>query len=80
MHAPPLPPPPQLGYASSWSAYSTYRRQHPELPDPLAAFGRRLQQVLGITDADVEWEGALRLVWPVFMVLAKQPVPVQGAS
>ena len=78
---PPTHTPPQLGYMSSWSAHSTYRRQHPELPDPLVAFGRQLQQVLGIADADAEREGTLRLAWPVFLFLAKQPVPLQvGAN
>jgi hypothetical protein len=37
----------QLGYLQSWSAYETYRTQHPERPDPLVAFKQQLLEALG---------------------------------
>jgi hypothetical protein len=37
----------QLGYLQSWSAYETYRTQHPERPDPLVEFKEQLLGVLG---------------------------------
>lgn len=39
----------QLGYLQSWSAYETYRTQHPERPDPLVEFKEQLLAVLGAT-------------------------------
>jgi hypothetical protein len=37
----------QLGYLQSWSAYETYRTQHPERPDPLVQFKQQLLEALG---------------------------------
>jgi len=31
-----------VGYAASWSAYTTFRKQHPDRPDPLDAFRSQL--------------------------------------
>jgi hypothetical protein len=35
-----------VGYASSWSAYSIYRKQHPGRPDPLLEYRARLTAAL----------------------------------
>lgn len=40
----------QLGYLRSWSAYATYLKEHPDLPDPLIEFKQRL---LGALNAAV---------------------------
>lgn len=40
----------QVGYASSWSAYSIYRKQHPDRPDPLVEYR---QQLLAALEAEV---------------------------
>jgi hypothetical protein len=41
----------QVGYASSWSAYSIYRKQHPDMPDPLVGY---TQQLLAALQAEVK--------------------------
>lgn len=58
-----------VGYLSSWSAYVTYRKVHPSLPDPLPAVQQQLVDGFGAPDADTEIE----VVWPVFLLLAKHP-------
>lgn len=35
-----------VGYASSWSAYSIYRKQYPSRPDPLVEYKGRLTAAL----------------------------------
>lgn len=35
-----------VGYASSWSAYSIYHKQHPDRPDPLLEYRARLTAAL----------------------------------
>lgn len=35
-----------VGYASSWSAYSIYRKTHPDTPDPLLEYRARLTAAL----------------------------------
>lgn len=35
-----------VGYASSWSAYSIYRKQHPDRLDPLVEYRARLTAAL----------------------------------
>jgi hypothetical protein len=35
-----------VGYASSWSAYSIYRKRHPDQPDPLLEYRARLTKAL----------------------------------
>lgn len=34
----------QVGYVSSWSAYVTYKSQHPDAPDPLHSFTEQLKE------------------------------------
>lgn len=36
----------QLGYLQSWSAYQTYRQQHPAAPDPLLTTKQELLEAL----------------------------------
>ncbi|KAL4424348.1 hypothetical protein ABPG75_001649 [Micractinium tetrahymenae] len=70
-----------LGFLSSWSAYNTFRRQHPDGPDPLAAFRRQLLEAAGLGEEGAHSpEPVLRLDWNVFMILAKEPVPPQAAG
>lgn len=35
-----------VGYASTWSAYSLFRKQHPDMPDPLLEYKARLSMAL----------------------------------
>lgn len=37
-----------VGYASSWSAYSIYRKRHPDKPDPLLEYRARLTKALEV--------------------------------
>lgn len=81
------PPPPQLGYVASWSAYAAYRRQHPQAPDPLAAFSEQLLAALGMGEEEAaaaatagEEVPVLRLEWPLFIILAKDPLPLPAAG
>ena len=62
----------QVGYLSSWSAYNSYRREHPDKPDPLVEYRNALMEACGVTDDQQQ----LRVVWRAFMILAKQPVPL----
>ena len=64
----------QVGYMASWSSYTAYRRQHPDRPDPLAAFRRQVQELLGIRDSGEA--ASVRVEWPLFLILAKDPVPL----
>ena len=63
-----------LGYVASWSAYATYRQQHPGRPDPLAELQQQLMAALGAADLSHE----VHVVWPLAVVLAKGPV--KGAA
>ena len=66
---------------SSWSAYNTYRRQHPDGPDPLEPFRSLLVEAVGQGEAGADSpEAVLRLDWHVFMILARDPVPLQRAG
>lgn len=63
-----------LGTISSWSSYNTYRKQHPNKPDPLMMFHGQLKEAL-------EFEGTAGhafelddVVYPVFMILARKPL------
>lgn len=49
-----------VGYASSWSAYSLYRRQHPQAPDPLVEYRQRLAAALQAQVCVLAWAG---LAW-----------------
>ncbi|KAK9905464.1 hypothetical protein WJX75_000358 [Coccomyxa subellipsoidea] len=61
-----------IGYLSSWSAYATYREQHPDLPDPLIKFKEAYKAAYGFTS---DGEKAT-LFWPLFVILAKDPEPL----
>ena len=62
----------QIGYLRSWSAYATYREQHPDLPDPLIQFKQDFMAASGFTSDDDETE----VVWPLFVILARHPKPL----
>lgn len=76
------PPLLQLGFLSSWSAYNTYKRQHPDGPDPLNTFHGLLLEAAGPEEAAGadSPEPVLRLDWHVFMILARDPVPPQAGA
>ncbi len=50
-----------MGYLSTWSAHEMYRREHPDLPDPLVKFRAELKQAV---DSD-----RIAIAWPAFLVL-----------
>jgi len=62
----------QIGYLSSWSAYATYREQHPDLPDPLEKFKESYKAAFHFTSD----EEKATLTWPLFVILAKDPKPL----
>jgi hypothetical protein len=62
----------QIGYISSWSAYATYREQHPDGPDPLVQFKQNYMAACNFTADDEESE----VFWPLFIILAKNPQPL----
>lgn len=60
----------QMGYLRSWSAYVTYRKQHPDAPDPLDEFKPKLATALGCkSDSD-----PVKMRYPMFAILAKRPL------
>lgn len=68
----------QVGYVASWSATATHRRAQPHAPDPVLAFEQRVREALGLgEEAAADPSPLVRLEWPLFGILAKQPV--QGA-
>ncbi|KAL4431989.1 hypothetical protein ABPG77_000256 [Micractinium sp. CCAP 211/92] len=71
-----------LGFLSSWSAYNTYKRQHPDGPDPLDTFRGLLLEAAGPEEAAGadSLEPVLRLDWHVFMILARDPVAPQAGA
>lgn len=72
--------PPQLGYLASWSAHATHRQRHPDAPDPLLPFRAALLEATGLGEEGADSpEPVLRLEWPIFMMLARQPVPPAAA-
>ena len=62
----------QVGYVRSWSAYNTYRAQHPEAPDPLVGFEKDLLSALGSQDPSTR----LQVVTPLVMLLGMHPRPL----
>ena len=62
----------QVGYISSWSAYSTYRQKHPDRPDPLDQFRDDYMKAFGFTSEDER----AKVTSPLFVILAKDPQPV----
>lgn len=69
-----LPSLPQVGYLSTWSSYQTYLKAHPGEEDPLARLKLELERELKAAGADL---GAIEFSWPLFVILAKQPVPLE---
>jgi hypothetical protein len=51
----------QVGYASSWSAYSIYRKQHPDKPDPLVEYKQQLLAALQAEVRPMRGQNALQL-------------------
>uniref|UniRef100_A0A383WJ69 Methyltransferase type 11 domain-containing protein n=1 Tax=Tetradesmus obliquus TaxID=3088 RepID=A0A383WJ69_TETOB len=67
-----------VGYASSWSAYSIYRKQHPDRPDPLVEYR---QQLLAALEAEGAPAGATIVAHiPLCMVLAQHPKPLHSSG
>lgn len=67
-----------LGYLSTWSSLAAHRRQHPQAPDPLTAFQQHLLAALGRGEEAVQDPTpVVRLQWPLFVILAKEPVPLR---
>ncbi|KAF6261052.1 S-adenosyl-L-methionine-dependent methyltransferase [Scenedesmus sp. NREL 46B-D3] len=66
-----------LGYLRSWSAYETYRTQHPERPDPVLEFKQQLLGVLGARDS---LEAKLNVITPLTLIMAKEPMPLSSAD
>ena len=66
-----------MGYLRTWSAYQTYLKRHPGegAPDPMARFEALAREALSAGGSD---PGAALLTYsiPVFMILAKEPVPL----
>ncbi|PSC69007.1 SAM-dependent methyltransferase [Micractinium conductrix] len=60
-----------MGYLASWSPYAAYRATHPDRPDPLVELRAQLKELLAVTD---DAAPSLRLLWPVFFLLCKDPV------
>lgn len=67
----------QVGLIGSWSGYNTYKARNPDAPDPLIAFKAGIQEALHILDADDP--EAVNLEWSLFVILAKDPVPLPAA-
>ena len=57
----------QMGYLSTWSAHATYRREHPDRPDPLVKFRAELKEALSLSDDSQP----VAIAWPAFIVLAR---------
>ncbi|KAK9866204.1 hypothetical protein WJX84_005119 [Apatococcus fuscideae] len=57
-----------VGWVSTWSAYATYKRKHPDGPDPLPPFQKEFMDACG----DVQEETYIHLILPIFMLLGKQ--------
>jgi hypothetical protein len=64
------------GYLRSWSAYQTFKRAHPDAPDPVDAFKEHVLAVLGAESEAVE----LDVRTPLFLILAKDPVPLESVT
>lgn len=58
----------QVGWVSTWSSYSTYKRQHPDGPDPLPAFQNELLEAL----ANAQEDSRIELTFPIFIILGKK--------
>ncbi|KAK9824450.1 hypothetical protein WJX72_010347 [[Myrmecia] bisecta] len=63
-----------VGYLSSWSAYNTYRQKHPDRPDPLVQYKVDLLGACGMTEDQQQ----LEVVWPIFILMAKQPAALDS--
>jgi hypothetical protein len=59
----------QIGHMRSWSGYATYRKHHPDAPDPLEDIKPKLATALGCkSDTD-----PVTMRYPLFAILAKHP-------
>lgn len=58
-------------WSQSWSAYVTYRKKHPEAPDPLIEFKEEYKAAMGFSDDGQR----VTVTWPVFLIMAKGPQP-----
>ncbi|KAK9836473.1 hypothetical protein WJX74_001215 [Apatococcus lobatus] len=57
-----------VGWVSTWSSYSTYKRHHPDGPDPLPAF----QQELATALIGAQEDSSIKLNFPIFIILGKK--------
>ncbi|KAF6264472.1 S-adenosyl-L-methionine-dependent methyltransferase [Scenedesmus sp. NREL 46B-D3] len=67
-----------VGYASSWSAYSIYRKQQPGMPDPLTQYRQQLLAALEAegTPADITIVAHI----PLCMIFAQHPKPLSSST
>ena len=63
----------QMAFIRTNGLYTQYRRSFPDRPDPLQKLRQELMSAVGA----VNEEHGLTLHFPVFLVLAKQPKPLQ---
>lgn len=63
-----------VGLLNSWSALTTYRKQHPEKADLLAAFKATMARCFSIEDAEAP--NTIRMVRNIFGFVAKEPQPL----
>lgn len=58
-----------LRYLQTWSAYNTFKQQHPSAADPLDRFEQELLQAYGTADDST----IISVDFPIFLLLAKRP-------
>lgn len=59
-----------MGHLTTWSAYMTFKKEHPDEPDPLDNFYKQAMSALGLEDPDQSFE----ISFEIFGFLAKAPV------
>ncbi|RUS32341.1 S-adenosyl-L-methionine-dependent methyltransferase [Jimgerdemannia flammicorona] len=55
-------------FIKTWSSYANYREKFPDAEDPIERMARKLQEVLGLKDRDME---TFKMQWPSVLVLAE---------
>ena len=59
-----------VGYLRTWSSYNFFKKQNPQAPDPVEAFGTDLLQAYGTTDVNY----TITVSFPIFLFLARRPL------
>jgi hypothetical protein len=54
----------------TWSAYQSYRKQHPDVSDPLMEFHSDLKEALDFRSHDERF----RISWSLSLILARDPI------